>query len=216
LAEREPDPDGDRDEEQRDDERQAPAPVVEGLDAKVCTVTDDRPQGDDEAERRRRLEPPGVVAAMFGLDMLGDVGDGPPVLSAEAEPLDQAKAEEDEGRRQADRLVGGNEADKGGGHPHPGQRDDESVLATGLVAEPAKEERPQRSDEKADREDRHRAEEGRDGMTLLEELDRQDRGQAAEDVEVVPLDDVADGCSDDDTAQLAERNFSSPHWPPLV
>src|SRR5207245_9857057 len=136
------------------------------------------------------------------------------VRCAEARPREKAKAEEDEGRRQADRLVGGNEADKGGGHPHPGQRDDESVLATGLVAEPAKEERPQRSDEKADREDRHRAEEGRDGMTLLEELDRQDRGQAAEDVEVVPLDDVADACSDDDAPQLTERTLSSDHRPP--
>src|SRR5438552_17782456 len=52
-------------------------------------------------------------------------------------------------------------------------------------------------------------------MTLLEELDRKDRGEATEDVEVVPLDDVADRCGDDDAAQLVERNFLSRHGPPL-
>src|SRR5204863_4089008 len=107
--------------------------------------------------------------------------------------------------------------DEGGGHSHPGQRDDEGVLATGLVAEPAEEEGPQWADEKADREDRDRAEERCDRMPLLEELDGEDRSKAAEDVEVVPLDDVADGCGDDNTAELAEWNLrSSSHKPPLV
>src|SRR2546425_107501 len=105
---------------------------------------------------------------------------------------------------------------KGGRQPHTGQRDDEGVLPADLVAEPAEDERPQWSDEEADREDRHRAEEGRHRVALLEELDGQDRGQAAEDVEVVPLDDVADGCRDDDPAKLFGGNLScSRHWPLL-
>jgi hypothetical protein len=37
-------------------------------------------------------------------------------------------------------------------------------------------------------------------VAFLEKLDREDRGQAAEDVEILPLDDVADGCGNDDTA----------------
>jgi hypothetical protein len=41
-------------------------------------------------------------------------------------------------------------------------------------------------------------------MTLLEKLHRKDGCEAAEDVEVVPLDDVADGCGDDDTAELVK------------
>src|SRR5207237_9544677 len=109
----------------------------------------------------------------------------------------------------------GNEAEEGRGHAHPGQGDDEGVLAADLVAEPAEHERAQRPDEEADGEDRDRAEERRDRMPLLEELDREDRGEAAEDVEVVPLDDVPDGCGDDDAAQFAERDFGSPHWLPL-
>jgi hypothetical protein len=39
-------------------------------------------------------------------------------------------------------------------------------------------------------------------VALLEELDREDRGQASEDVEVVLLDDVINGCGKDDTAEF--------------
>src|SRR5438876_362822 len=53
-------------------------------------------------------------------------------------------------------------------------------------------------------------------VALLEELDREDRGQAAEDVEVVPLDDVPDGRGDDDAAELFEWNFRRRHKPPLL
>src|SRR2546425_7532238 len=50
--------------------------------------------------------------------------------------------------------------------------------------------------------------EGRDWVALLEELGREDRGQAAEDVEIVPLDDVADGCGNDDAAKFFARNVN--------
>jgi hypothetical protein len=53
-------------------------------------------------------------------------------------------------------------------------------------------------------------------VAFLEELDGQDRGQAAEDVEVVPLDDVADGCGDDDATKLFGLDtLCSRHGPPL-
>src|SRR3989449_7537333 len=90
FAEREPDPDSDCDEEERDDERHAPAPVLEGVEAKIAADSDDNPKRQDDAERRRRLQPPGVVPTLLVGDVLGDVGDGAAVLSAEAEALDQA------------------------------------------------------------------------------------------------------------------------------
>jgi hypothetical protein len=46
-------------------------------------------------------------------------------------------------------------------------------------------------------------------VALLEELDRKDGRQATEDVEVVPLDDVADGCGDDDSPQLVEGTLAA-------
>src|SRR5213595_3809158 len=140
------------------------------------------------------------TASETTMPRLGDVGDGAAVLTAEAEALDQAEGEEDEGRRESDRGVAGNKADEGSPHAHAGQGDDEGILPAHLIAEPAEEERPQRPDQEADREDRHGAEEGRDRVAFLEKLDRKDRGQASEDVEVVPLDDVADGCGNHDTA----------------
>jgi hypothetical protein len=39
-------------------------------------------------------------------------------------------------------------------------------------------------------------------MGFLKELHRQHRGQAAEDVEVIPLDDVADRCGDDHLSKV--------------
>src|SRR5439155_23018889 len=145
------------------------------------------------------------------LDVLGDVGDRAAVLPAQAEALDQAKGEEDEGGGEPDRRIAGNEPDEGGRQAHAGQRDDERVLPPDLVTEPAEDERPQRPDQEADREDRHRTEEGCHRVALLEELHGEDRGQAPEDVKVVPLDDVADGCRNDDATELLGRNLSCPH-----
>src|SRR3989449_886084 len=104
---------------------------------------------------------------------------------------------------------------KGRRQAHAGQRDDEGVLPADLVTEPAEDERPQGPDQEADREDRHRAEEGGHRVALLEELDGEDRGQAPEDVEVVPLDDVAHRRGDDDATELLEWNFRRPHRSPL-
>src|SRR5205085_11799494 len=154
---------------------------------------------------------------MLIFDVLGDVGDRAAILAAETQPLDQTKTEEDEGRGEPDRRVGRNEPDEGRCHSHTSERDDEGVLAADLVTEPTEHERAEWADEEADGKDRDRAQECRDRMTLLEELDRENRREAAEDVEVVPLDDVADGCRDDDTAELVERNLGgSSHGPPLV
>src|SRR5262249_58011722 len=121
------------------------------------------------------------VAALLVSDRLGDEGDGAAVRPAEAETLDQAEDKEDEGCRESDRGVAGNKADEGRPQAHAGQGDDEGILSAYLIPEPAEEERPQRPDQEADRENRHGAREGPDRVALLEELDREDRGQAAED-----------------------------------
>src|SRR5258705_9675639 len=47
-------------------------------------------------------------------------------------------------------------------------------------------------------------------MGLFKELDRQDRGQAAEDVEVVPLNDVSHGRGDDNAPEVL-RDFRASH-----
>src|SRR5205807_503452 len=172
---------------------------------------DDGGERDHDAEGGRRLEPAGVIPPLLVRDVLGDVGDGTAVLAAEAEPLDQPEAEEDDRRREADAGVGGNESNEGGRNPHAAQRDEECVLSTNPVTEPAEHKRPQGPDQKTDREERHGAEEGRDRVALFEELDREDRGQASEDVEVVPLNHVPNCRGDHDTAKCLEREMGRRH-----
>src|SRR5262249_34307966 len=206
----------DRDQQQRDDERQPPAPVLERLETEVTADADDDGERDDDAERGRRLQPARVVAAILVGDVLGDVGNGPAIFTAEAETLDEPEQEQDDRSQQTDRCVRRDEPDEGRRETHAAQRDEERVLPADLVTEPAEQEGAQRSDQEADRENRHRAEECRDRMAFLEELDGEDRSQAAEDVEVVPLDDVTHCGRDDDAAQLSGWNLRWRHGPPFV
>src|SRR5215470_3271226 len=53
-------------------------------------------------------------------------------------------------------------------------------------------------------------------MALLEELHGEDRGETAEDVEVIPLDDVADCGGDDHASQFSGCNLRWRHGPPFV
>src|SRR5205823_13344195 len=55
-----------------------------------------------DPERRRRLEPAGVVAPFVVRRVLGDVRDGSAILAAQAQALDEAKEQKDNPRRGAD------------------------------------------------------------------------------------------------------------------
>src|SRR5262249_17833906 len=69
----------------------------------------------------------------------------------------------------------------------------------------------QRPDEEPDREEGDGAEERRHGMALLEELHRKDGGQTAEDVEVVPFNDIPHRGRDDHTAKFLRRQMGCRH-----
>src|SRR6185436_20896046 len=93
--------------------------------------------------------------------------------------------------------------DQRGRNPHAAQRDEERVLPSDQIADAPEHERAERPDEEPDREERDRAEQRGNWMASLKELDRKDGCQAAEHVEVVPLDDVTDRRGGDHAAQLA-------------
>src|SRR5205814_9078203 len=59
-----------------------------------------------------------------------------------------------------------------------------------------------------------RLDERASGGACREELDRQERGQAPEDVEVVPLDDIPHGCGDDDPAKILGGETGRRHCSP--
>src|SRR5256886_9716427 len=124
--------------------------------------------------------------------MLGDVSDRAPILAAQAQPLDHPQGEEEEGGGQSDRFVGRYQSDASRADAHASQGDEEGVLAAYPIAQPPEEECAQRTNQESGREQRDRGEQGRDRVGLFKELDRQNRSEAAEDIEVVPLDDVSD------------------------
>src|SRR4029077_564038 len=56
----------------------------------------------------------------------------------------------------------------------------------------------------------NRAQQSRDRVALFKELDRQDRGQAPENIEVIPFDDVSDRRGDDPPPEVL-RNLWTGH-----
>src|SRR5213592_285936 len=71
----------------------------------------------------------------------------------------------------------------------------------------------ERADQEPGGERADRLDERTSGGARREELHRQERGQAAEDVEVVPLDDVPDCCGDHDAPQILRGERRSGHNP---
>ena len=189
---------GDEHQQERAQERDAPGPVVERGFAEVGAGRDDDDERQHDAEGRRGLQPAGIVTALVFRHVLGDISDGAAVRAAQAEPLDHAQAEQDDRGAQTDLLEGRDQSDRAGAESHADERQNEGVLAADAVSHPAEHERPQRTDQEAGGEQRDRAEQSGDGVALIEELDRQDRGQAAENIEIIPFDDVASrrGCDD--------------------
>ena len=134
--------------------------------------------------------------------MLGHIGDRAAVLPTQAESLDHAQHEQDDRGQETDRGVGRDDPDERGRQSHPGERHEEGVFAANPVADRAEHQCAERPDQEPHREEGHGAEQRRDRMALLEELDREDRGQAPEHVEVVPLDHVADRGREHDPTKL--------------
>ena len=114
LLEAKPDIDRDRDEKERKDERQSPAPFIERFGAEDLPGAHDYGQGENDAERGRGLEPPGVIAAFFIAHVLGDISDRTPVLPTQAESLDHPQHEEDDRGQETDRGVGRDGPDERG------------------------------------------------------------------------------------------------------
>ncbi|MND99903.1 hypothetical protein D3C80_922960 [compost metagenome] len=177
----------------RDQEGNAPAPCGEGFLAHRVADAQDDGQAEHQARRRRDLDEGGVEAALAVRGVLGDVGGGAAVFTAQRQTLDQAHQHQDDRRGDADGRIGRQEADHEGRQTHQQHGDEEGVLASPQVAQPPE-------DDGAERTDREPGGEGHQGEDIAgglvharEELGGDDRGQRAVEIEVVPFDDGADG-----------------------
>ncbi len=92
LLELEPDVDRNAEQDDRDQERHAPAPVAEGFLAEAEPAGENHGERQEEAERRGRLDPARVVAALSLRRVLGDISRRAAVFAAERETLREAEA----------------------------------------------------------------------------------------------------------------------------
>ncbi len=125
--------------------------------------------------------------------MLGDVHRGAAVLATERKSLQESQHDEQDRRRDADRRVRGQQAHERGRRAHDHDRDQEGVLAPDQVPEAPENERAERPHEKARCEGEQRKDETGRFIDAREELARDDRRERAVQVEVVPLEDGAEG-----------------------
>ena len=88
------DPERDRQQHDRDQERDAPAPGLEGVLADRGAAAEDHEQRQEQAERRRGLDPAGVEAALAVRRMLGDIGRRAAVFAAQRQALQQAQRDQ--------------------------------------------------------------------------------------------------------------------------
>src|SRR5205085_8865657 len=97
----------DAEQRERQPERHAPAPVVEGIVAEEELAADDDDQRQEQAQGGGGLDPRGVGAALAVRGVFGHIGGGTAVLAAERQALQQAQADQDDRRGDADRGIAG-------------------------------------------------------------------------------------------------------------
>ena len=90
----------------------------------------------EEPRGGRDLDEARVEAAPSVGGVLGHVDRSAAVLAAEGEPLEQPEEEQDEGREDADFLVRGDEANRGGARAHEEEREQEGILAADEIPQP--------------------------------------------------------------------------------
>jgi hypothetical protein len=135
--------------------------------------------------------------------VLGHVDRGAAVLAAEREPLEDPDHQQRRRREHADRGVGRQHPDQRGRGAHDDQRHQERIFAADEVADAAEEQRTERPHDEADRE-RRQVGNQRERLVAARIEKRGDHArQAAEDVEVVPLDHRPDRRRGDDLPDLA-------------
>ena len=132
--------------------------------------------------------------------MFRDIDRGAAIFAAKRQALQDAQADDGEGRRQADHRGRRHQPDACGRKTHQRDGDEEGVFATELVAEEAEQHRSQRAKAEADREHRPSGERadhfivgGEKGLT-----DDPAGSERAVDEEVIPFEHGAERRGGDD------------------
>jgi hypothetical protein len=136
--------------------------------------------------------------------VFGDKDRGSAVFAAQGQSLQDANEDENDRREPASCMVGRQQADRGRGKAHDGQREDESDSAPYQIAHAAKEERAKGPDQEANGKRRQISDESKRVIAGRIKLDGEHRGERAEDVKVVLLDQRSQRGTEDDFGQTGD------------
>jgi hypothetical protein len=128
---------------------------------------------------------------------LGEIGGARAVFPAQAEALDDAGEAQQDRRRDADGLIGGERGDhqRAEAHQHHGQH--QRVAAAVRVREVAEQPAADGAHDEADGEQDSGVELLHDGVVAREERAREIQREGRVGIEIVPLDQVADRADED-------------------
>ena len=133
----------DNTERQRKEERQAPAPFHKFRFADNCRDQHHNARAEHEAGDRAEVEPAAHKAALAVGRIFGDEDRGAGILAAHREALRHLGEQQQNRRPDANRGVGGDQADTEGTDRHNHNGDGENLLATVLIAQHTEEEAAQ-------------------------------------------------------------------------
>ncbi len=149
--------------------------------------------GQQRPGRHARLNPTRVEAAASAVSVLDHHQHGAAPFSSHAEALDKSQHNQQDGRGQADLVIGREQAHEEGRHAHQQQRGDQHRLATHAVAEVAEHDPPDRAGKEPDGIRAERGHRSADGIERGKEepIKNEGRGRSVKK-EVVPFDRGAD------------------------
>src|ERR1041385_2860369 len=193
------------DEEDRDDKRHAPAPRAERRARHRVLHDDADRERHEQSERRGDLNKTRVVSALFVGHMLGDVNSSAAILTTKRESLQHTDDQQNDRRGESDGMKRRQETDRGSRAAHDQQRHEKRIFASHEITDASEEERTKRTDDKTDSKRREISDERECVVAVRIEERRDYYCEAAEDVEVVPLDHGTD-CGRGDYLPRISRN----------
>ncbi|MNY05275.1 hypothetical protein D3C86_1379870 [compost metagenome] len=130
--------------------------------------------------------------------VLGDIGRGATVFTAQGQALEHAQHHQDDRRGDADAGVGRQQPDAERRQAHEDDGGEEGVLAPDHVPQPPEHQRAERPDDEAGGEGHQRKDERRGVVDPGEKLLADHRREGAIEEKVIPLEDRPEGRGEDD------------------
>lgn len=210
LMDIEPDPEADENEQGTCDEGDTPSKTKELSLIEEEVDQDEGARRKDEAERCAELGEHPVPSALAGRCVFSGEEDRAAPFAAEAKPLPKAAEREKDGGGDADRRIGGKEADHDGRDAHREKRRDQRDFATEAIAEMPEERRSDGAREEGEGEGRERLEDGGACLGFREEEGREDEDRCGRvDIEIEELDGRADEAREQNAASVGRSGLDA-------